>query len=128
MRVLDWVFGLGAVAFFGALASQTATGGLQVFAWSASLLALAAVCWALYVALTRGSELVDRFAPWLWRATKLGFWSVFAVSIGAVVLLVVGWQPIYHAFGFVCLLLLGGALLRALAARGDRPSGPSLPK
>ncbi|WP_144445831.1 hypothetical protein [Inquilinus limosus] len=35
MRILDWTIGLGAVAFFGALASQSATGGLQTFAYVA---------------------------------------------------------------------------------------------
>lgn len=128
MRVLDWVFGLGAVAFLGALASQSATGGLQAFAFVAGPLSLVAACWALYAALTRGSGIVDRFAPWLWSAARAGFWTVFAAAGSAALLLVVGWQTIGGVLLFWCFMLAGGALLQALAPRGDQPSGPSLPK
>lgn len=118
MRILDWTIGLGAVAFLGALASQSATGGLQALAYIAGPLAFAAIGWVLYVALTLGSELIDRYAAWLWRAVRAGFWTTFAAAGGAAMLFLVGWQPIGGALLFGCVLLAGGALLQALAPRG----------
>ncbi|MGL4962901.1 MAG: hypothetical protein ACRC67_16835 [Inquilinus sp.] len=117
MRAIDWFIGVGAVAFLGALASQSATGGLLALAYVAGPVALAAIGWALYTVLTHGSDIVDRLAPWLWRTAAVGFWSVFAAGLGAAVLLVVGWQTVGGVFPFWCFMLAGGALLQALAPR-----------
>lgn len=116
--LLDWIIGLGAVAFFGALASQNVTGGLQAFAYIAGPAALAAACWTLYAVLTAASDTADRFAPWLWRAAGLGFWTVVTAAAVAALLLVVGWQPIGGALLLGCVLLAGGAVLQVLSPRG----------
>lgn len=116
-RVLDWLAGLGAVSFLGALAFQSAAGGLQALAFVAGPVALALVGWATYAVLTVASDIVDRLAPWLWRAARASFWTVFTAVAVAALLLVVGWQPIGGTLLLGCVLLAGGALLQAVAAR-----------